>query len=221
MKNISVIFDMDGVLVDSNRAHYETFKLMGEKFAVPFTWEMMLSMVGMHNNEIVPRWLGATHARELTLERIDEIGREKEALYREIAGPSLKPIPGVIDLIRALRADGMTLAVGSSGPRENVALAVRILDVGSYFPVQITGSDVKRGKPAPDIFLKAAESLGRDPSCCVVIEDAPQGVQAALNAGMRVIAVTTSKPAADLKHAHLVVEHLSEVTPSVVRGLVN
>lgn len=217
---VSVIFDMDGVLVDSNPAHHVTFSLMGEKYGVPFTWEMMLGMVGMHNNEIIPRWLGKDYPG-LTPERIDEISREKEALYREKAAATLQPVPGVVELVRALHAAGFPLAVGSSGPRENVELAMEVTGVKECFPVRVTGSDVRRGKPAPDIFLKAAELLGQPPARCVVIEDAPQGVQAALNAGMKVIAVTTSKPAAELRAAHLVVESLAEVTPAVVRELVD
>jgi beta-phosphoglucomutase-like phosphatase (HAD superfamily) len=101
-----------------------------------------------------------------------------------------------------------------------VALAVETLGLAAYFSALITGDDVTRGKPAPDIFLKAADALGRNPAKCIVIEDAPQGIKAALAAGMKVIAVTTSRPRAELSSAHRVVEALSELDPPSILALV-
>lgn len=212
----SVIFDMDGVLVDSNPAHLEAFQRIGGELGVPFTLEMLQRSVGMHNNRIFPMWLGDG----LTPERIKELSDKKERIYREIAAPKLQPIPGSVGLVRSLHEAGVTLAVGSSGPRANVELAVRTLKVEKYFHAWVTGDDVQHGKPAPDIFLKASERLGRAPRDCVVIEDAPQGVQAALAAGMRVVAVTTSLPAEKLSAAHHVIESLDELRPETLLRMV-
>jgi HAD superfamily hydrolase (TIGR01509 family) len=133
---------------------------------------------------------------------------------RSVAIEALQPIPGSIDLVRALHDAGMPLAVGSSGPRDNVALALAKLGILQYFGAVVTGDDVTRGKPAPDIFLLAAARLRVDPWTCVVIEDAEQGVEAALAAGMRVVAVTTSLPAERLRKATRVVASLRDLTPT-------
>jgi beta-phosphoglucomutase-like phosphatase (HAD superfamily) len=126
----------------------------------------------------------------------------------------------VVELIRALRSDGLLLAVGSSGPRANVELVLEVLGVREAFSALSTGDEVRHGKPHPEVFLKAAAKLQLPPGRCVVIEDAPQGVQAGLAAGARVVAVTTSRPAADLVAAHCVVEGLRELTPASLRALV-
>jgi beta-phosphoglucomutase len=161
----------------------------------------------MHNNQIFPLWLETT----LSPERIVELALEKESLYREIAVSKLLPVSGALELVKKLHMAKVPLAIGSSGPRLNVDLAVKTLGLSELIPIRVTGDDVIHGKPAPDIFLKAAEALGRSPSECVVIEDAPQGIRAAHAAGMKVIAVTGSRSATDLNEAHWVVESLTEL----------
>jgi len=204
---LGVIFDMDGVLVDSNAAHFEAFKKLGEQIGVPFTRELLQRTVGMHNNQIFPIWLGAGIAQS----EITRLAGEKEQIYRSIARGTLREIPSARVLVKRLYDEGIPLAVGSSGPRENVELAIETLGLAPFFKVRVTGSDVTHGKPNPEIFLKAAEKLGLRPSDCVVIEDAPQGVRAALAAGMRVIAVTTTCPASELSAATRVVSSLDEI----------
>lgn len=211
----SVMFDMDGVLVDSNAAHFKAFQKMGEILGKPFTREHLEQTIGMHNSSIFPFWLGPG----LSPERVVELADQKERLYREFAVGKLREIPGATRLVRELHELGVPLAVGSSGPRANVELAVRTLGLAQYFRVLVTGDDVLRGKPAPDIFLKAAAGLGVEPSSCVVIEDAPQGIQAGLAAGMRVVAVATSRPAEFLGEAHRVFEGMGEIDPSALDGV--
>lgn len=213
---IGVLFDMDGVLVDSTKPHFEAFQKMAAIVGVPFSEELWARSIGMHNNQIFPLWLGS----DLSPERVAELASEKEALYRSHAAETLKPVEGVIELIKALKVDGgFKLAVGSSGPRENVELALKIIGVKASFDAVITGSDVKHGKPDPEIFLKAASSIGLSPDACIVIEDAPQGVNAALNAKMRVIAVTTSTTKENLVRATTVVSSLKSVNPHFIRAL--
>lgn len=210
-EKLGVIFDMDGVLVDSNLPHFEAFQVMAQRLGKPFTRELWERSIGMHNNSIFPMWLG----EGLTPERIQELADEKEALYREQAGSSLKAVDGVHELLEVLkRHGGFKLAVGSSGPRQNVALAIKILGAEKVFDTVVTGHDVKHGKPAPDIFLKAGQGLGLEPSRCLVIEDAPQGIKAAIAAKMRVVGLTTSKPAKELYEATVVVNSLRELTPA-------
>lgn len=203
----AVIFDMDGVLVDSNDAHLEAFKIFGREVGATMTREFFLSAVGMHNTQIMPMWLGS----HLTSEQIDDYGRRKEEIYRTVAAGHLKAIPGVLDLLKEVRALGLKTAVGSSGPRENVQLALKTLQIENEFDAIVTGSDITHGKPNPEVFLKAAQKMNLSPTECLVIEDAPSGVKAALAAGMRVVAITTSKPAADLKDASRVIERFAQL----------
>jgi beta-phosphoglucomutase len=207
MKSVGVIFDMDGVVVDSMATHYEAFKQLGKKLNRPFTPELLVATVGMHNNQIFPLWIGD----HLTPERITELAFEKESLYRTLAQDQLKAIPGVLELLEILQHEKIALAVGSSGPQENVELALRVLNVKKYFSGIVTGSDVTHGKPHPEIFLKAAQKLQMPATSCIVIEDALQGVKAARAAGMRVIAVTTSTPRESLLSADHVVDSLHEL----------
>jgi beta-phosphoglucomutase len=213
----SVVFDVDGVLVDSMDAHFEAFKKVGDFVGVPFTEDHLQQTFGMHNNQIFPLWLG----HDLSEQRITELALKKEAMYREIASQYLQPIDGSADLVRKLHEAKFQLAVGSSGPRANVELAVKTLGLHPFFMTLVTGDDVRHGKPAPDIFLQAAEKIGANPKDCLVIEDAPQGVQAALAAGMKVIAVTTSKPKEALQAAHWIVNSLREITPQKILEIIN
>lgn len=211
----AVIFDVDGVLVDSNEAHLVAFQKLGETLGVPFTADFFGRVLGMHNTQIFPLWLGS----RVTRADAERYGERKEEFYRELAVSKLREIPGSVDLVRRVRAAGFKTGVGSSGPRENVALALKTLGIADAFDAVITGSDITMGKPDPEIFLKAAAGLRLDPVHCVVIEDAPSGVQAALAAGMPVIAITTSRPAADLSHATLVVGRHPDIRESTIADL--
>lgn len=208
-----VIFDMDGVLVDSTEAHYQAWKRVGEAAGHPYSRDAFLRTFGMHNNQSIPAWFG----RPVPEAEIRDLADRKERLYREMARTLVRPVPGVVDLIRALARDGFKLAVGSSGPSENVAMALDLLQVRDAFAALSTGDEVKEGKPHPAIFLNAAHQLGLPPAQCAVIEDAPQGIQAAHAAGMLAIAIPTSRPAADLADADWFAASLKEVTPEGIR----
>ena len=211
---LGVIFDMDGVLVDSSAAHFEAFKAMGLKVGSEFTWEFFQRIFGLHNDEIFPLWLGPLSRAEVLA-----LAREKEALYRKLAPEFVRPIPGVLDLIDALAVAGFRLAVGSSGPRENVEMAQDILGRREVFATTVSGDDVKHGKPAPDIFLRAARELALEASQCLVIEDALAGIAAALAAQMRVVAIATSLPLAKLSDATFAVQEMRELSPDVIRKI--
>ena len=120
---------------------------------------------------------------DLTEARFREIDDRKEGYYREIIREKFPAMNGADDLIEALAGDGFRLAVGSSGPPENVELAIEKLRSGRLISAKVTGADVTRGKPDPQVFLMAAERLGVPPASCVVIEDAVHGVEAAKRAG--------------------------------------
>ncbi|MBI5495750.1 MAG: HAD family phosphatase [Deltaproteobacteria bacterium] len=201
---LAVVFDMDGVLLDSQAAHLEAFRQFVREHGATVDETLLRRTFGMHNRDILPMLLG----RPLPADERARLADEKEALYRRLARGRLREVPGARALVDALAAAGIPLAVGSSGPRANVELAVEELGMRGRFRALCTGDDIRHGKPDPEVFLLAAQRLGVEPEGCVVVEDAPEGVEAARAAGMRVLAVTTSRAAAQLGRAHRVVDSL-------------
>ena len=128
---------------------------------------------------------------------------------------------GASDLLRALRAAGFRLAIGSSGPAANVEVILRCLPSAELIEARVHGGEVEKGKPEPEVFLRAAEKLGVAPHRCAVVEDAPAGVQAAKRAGMAVVALTGTATREELAAADLVVDSLRELTPTQLAGLID
>lgn len=214
---LGAIFDMDGVLVDSNEAHFQAFRRIGAELGRQFSDAELQQTFGMHNNQIFPLLL----QEPLAPARIQELADQKEHYYRELARDTLQPIPGALALFESLRAAGWKLAIGSSGPARNVQLAIEVLGIGPHLHAVVTGDDITHGKPAPDVFLLCLQRLGLPGDRCVVLEDAPQGVTAALAAGIPAVALTSSRPAAMLGHAQLVVERLADLSPEGLAQLVD
>jgi beta-phosphoglucomutase len=213
----AVIFDMDGVLVDSSEAHFRAWAAVGAEIGVSYTRELFDRTFGMHNRQTIPLWLG----RSVPDEEIRGLALRKESHYREEARQSLRAIPGAVDLVNRLAQNGFRLAVGSSGPAANISLGLELLGISSYFHGLSSGDQVKEGKPHPAIFLNAAKVLNVEPSACIVIEDAPQGVEAAHRAGMKAVALPTSRPPDALAAADWVVAGHEDITPDALRRLLS
>jgi beta-phosphoglucomutase len=215
----AVIFDMDGVLVDSYRAHWQSWHFMADELGKGLTEEQFVTTFGRTSREIIAEHWGAD---SLSPAQIVEFDRRKEALYREIVAQDFPAMDGAGDLIRALSAAGFLLAIGSSGPPDNVVLAVEQLGATDYFQALVTGKDVTRGKPDPQVFLIAAERLGVAPTDCAVIEDAPVGIAAANAAGMTSIALlSTGHTAESVAAAKLIVKSLRELSPERIAALID
>jgi beta-phosphoglucomutase len=189
--DLAVIFDVDGVLVDSWDAHYRSWSQLAAECDVPFTEADFAASFGMTSDEVIRRHWSSPDGPP-SPDRIAVLDDRKERLYRELVDREFPPIPGAAELIDALHAAGVPLAVGSSGPPENVGLVLERLGRRQRFAAVVSRADVVRGKPAPDIFLEAGRRLGVPASRCVVIEDAPAGVAAARAAGMRVMALLST-----------------------------
>jgi beta-phosphoglucomutase len=217
-RTLGVIFDMDGVLVDSYQAHWQSWHFMADELGKGLTEAQFVSTFGRTSREIIAEHWGAN---SLTAEEIAEFDQRKEALYRELVDREFPAMDGASELIRTLSEKGFRLAVGSSGPPENVALAVERLRAGQYFNTLVTGRDVTRGKPDPQVFLLAAERLGVAPADCAVVEDAPVGIAAANAAGMASIALlSTGHTAESVKAAKLIVNSLRELSPERIARLI-
>jgi beta-phosphoglucomutase len=204
MKAKAVIFDLDGVLIDSAEPHHQSWRLLAKELGQDVTAEQFAASFGRQNRDIIPMLFGP----DLD-DRVGELSARKEELYRELVRGRLPAIPGGAELVGECRRAGLKLAIGSSTPRANIDLALDELGLADCFDVIVSDADVARGKPDPEVFLTAARRLGVPPRDCVVIEDAPSGVQAALAAGMKVVGLTTQHPPERLAQAHLVVDQLT------------
>lgn len=211
-----VLFDLDGVIVDSKAAHEAAFARLGEDAGYAFSHETFTRIFGMHNNDIFPILCG----RALPQAEIDALAERKEAIVREMIRGRVQALPGVSALIPALQQAGFRLAIGTSTPRANVELILRELALAEYFDAISSAEDVQRGKPDPQVFLIAAERVGVPPARCVVVEDAVAGVQAAHHGGMAALAVTTNHSREALRAAERVVDSLAEVGPEDFLALV-
>jgi len=214
----AAIFDMDGVLVDTYRAHYRSWLAMAQPHGLSFTEAEFAHTFGRTSREIIAHFWGDGRFTDAQIAALDE---KKEGAFRRIIEADFPAMPGARRLLEELHDAGFALAVGSSGPPENVDLVLERLGARRLFRAVVTGMDVTRGKPDPQVFLIAAERLGVPAERCAVIEDAPAGVAAANAAGMTSIGLTsTGRTTESLAAAHLVVGSLAELSADVLRRLI-
>jgi len=213
----SVIFDMDGVLVDNRMFHYRAWQRFAAKHGLPFDEARFTAELFGHTNPDILRGL---FGRPLDARLAEDYAAEKEALYRDLHHGNVRAARGLVRLLDGLRRNGATLAVATVAPRENLDFVLDETGLRTYFGVLVDVSAVRRGKPDPEIYLKAAELLARPPGRCVAVEDSLPGLRSARAAGMKVVAVTTTHEAAELADADLIVPHFEGVGPREIRGLV-
>ena len=215
-----VIFDMDGVLVDSYEAHYQSWVRMARSRGWEMTRQQFKATFGRVSRDIIQRLWGD----QVSGEEIPAIDDRKEEEYRAILREHFPEMDGAADLVRALHGAGFRLAVGSSGPKPNVETVIDRLPggAGQCFDAYVHAMDVTHGKPHPEVFLKAAEKLRLPPRRCAVIEDSLMGLEAARRAEMIAIGlIGTARREQLAELAHVVVDSLRELTPQRVRELID
>lgn len=196
-KTFAVIFDMDGVIADNLKYHKRAwqafFKRHGLKLTDKFFDE---KMNGRTNQEI----LETIFKRKLTRAEITADIKEKEELYRKIYRPLVKPVPGIVNFLKLLNSLDIKIALATAAPETNVNFILNGTKTRKFFAHLniVDAENVRRGKPNPEIFLKAAHKLKTPPRQCIVFEDAPLGIMAAKRAGMKVVGVATTYRAAKL-----------------------
>jgi beta-phosphoglucomutase len=205
------------VLIDSYSAHLESWRITCAARGLTITDEQFAAGFGRTSREFIRAvWPG-----QFDDAGVREFDLEKEAAYREILRTNFPEMDGAADLIQSAHADGFRLAIGSSAPPANVAVAVEALRNGNLISATVDGSQVKEGKPHPDVFLIAAKKLQIDPVRCAVIEDALVGVEAARRAGMTVVALLgTADPKLLAAAADLTVGSLRELSPKLIDELI-
>lgn len=189
-----VVFDLDGTLTDNMALHMDAFDAFVRRHGLPaLTLAARARLDGKRNRDIFPVLFG----RALDEDELRALSDEKESLYRELSRGRLQPLAGLRALLAALERHGVPVAVATSAPALNVPHTLGELGLALRLTRVVRSEQVPRGKPHPDVFLAAAESIGVAPEACLAFEDAPIGLRAARAAGMACVAVTTSFSAAE------------------------
>jgi beta-phosphoglucomutase len=215
----ALIFDMDGVLVDSNPFHIQKWKEFLQERGIQYNAEdLPKQILGIRNDTAFRRFFG----RELQEGEVKKLSEDLEARFRAAFRPYARPLPGLKALLDESHAEGIPLAVASSAMTRNVDFVVDTLELRSYFDSISSGDNVSRPKPDPEIYLKTAEKLGLAPAQCVAFEDSFVGIESAKRAGMKCVAIASTFPAEELQrqtHADLVVKGFEELSLSRLREL--
>jgi HAD superfamily hydrolase (TIGR01509 family) len=211
----AVLWDMDGVLADTSQLHFETWEQVLNEQGIPFDRQKFHLIYGLKNRDLLPFLAN----KPLEPQWIDWISDRKELAFRK-ALTGLQPLPGVLDWLQRFRMLRWKQAVASSAPPENVEEMVDVLRIRDFFDALVTPGDLP-GKPDPAVFLKASQQLGIPAESCIVIEDSIPGIDAAVKACMRCIAVTTTNPPAALTQADIIVDTMAQLTIDQVEALFN
>ncbi|PAU95865.1 hypothetical protein CK503_02065 [Aliifodinibius salipaludis] len=204
-----VIFDMDGVIVDSNPAHKKTIQIFCEKHNQDVSKTFLENrLYGRTNKEWIPELFG-----KISDDRLKKLADEKEQLFRDMFTPEDHIVEGIHEFLEKLEKKNISMAVATSAPRENADYILSRLFLTDYFETVLDSSHVTSGKPHPEVYLKAAKALGKKPTNCIVFEDSVSGVSAGRKAGANVIGVTTTHTNEELSPCTMVIENFVGFEP--------
>jgi HAD superfamily hydrolase (TIGR01509 family) len=205
--SFGIIFDMDGVLVNSNPYHKIALQQFARQHGHELSEkELKEKVYGRTNREWLTNLFGA-----LPEDKLRQYAEEKEALYRELFKADIAPVAGLLPFLQHLREHQVPVAIGTSAPRSNVDFTLRHTGTEAYFAIVLDDTFVTHGKPDPEIYLKAAQALNLPNDRCIVIEDSLSGVEAGLRAGSKVIGITTTHTAEELAGTHLVIDDFTRL----------
>lgn len=215
-KPAAIIFDMDGTLVDNNPYHVKAWQAFYQKRGRELSLdEYKQNINGRVAKDIFPY----IFQREITPEEIALLSDEKESLYRELYKPHIKPIDGLVPFLEEIKKAGLPMAIATSGLPVNIDFLFENLIIIQYFNSIIDATHITKGKPDPEIFIKAAQSINADPLSCVAFEDSVSGIAAAKAAGMKVVALTTMQKREFIQQADLIIDNYTQVNLPTLRAL--
>lgn len=216
-KHWGVLFDWDGVVIDSSPEHERAWELLAEERGLTLPEGHFKAGFGKKNEIIIPD-LGWSNDPV----KVRELADRKEELYRSlVSNNGVNILPGARELLEALKEEGIPRSVASSTPRANLNALFAATGLDALFDAVVCGDDVSHGKPDPEVFLKAATCLGLQPASSIVIEDAFAGIEAARSGGMKVVGVATTNPIEALVECDLSVDSLLQLTPSMLGALLH
>jgi len=219
MGNVSaVVFDFDGIILDSETPEFETHRLIFERCGLRLTAEEWCDQIGLWSEAYEDRWFATLCERAADPPDRAAFDAEKRRLFAGLV--SAEPMRGIRELLDALAARGIPVGVASSSPSRWVVPSIERLGLAGHFRAIVTGSDVERRKPAPDGYLEAARRLGAEPARTVAVEDSGPGIAAARAAGMKTVAIPHWLTAGhDLAAADLRVVHAGDLTVVALEAL--
>lgn len=203
----AVIFDFDGVIVDSEPLHCQAFRRTMQPFDIDFDYQFYCrQMLGFDDRDAL-RYLAEHFGQPELLDRLGDLIHRKSTMFEKVIADGIQPYPGIIELVRSL-ARHYPLAICSGALQSDIDLILPQLDdgtLGDCFKIMVTADDVERSKPHPESYRRAAELLRKPPENCLAIEDTPHGIQSAADTGMTVVALEHTYPRQKLAGAHLIV----------------
>jgi beta-phosphoglucomutase len=212
---IGLIFDMDGVIVHNNEYHYLAWQKLAKKYNVKITRKYYREKM---NGRTLMELMEIIFDGELDKSQALSVGLEKEAIYRELYAEHREATKGLIPFLELAKSKNIPMVVGTSAPKENVVFTLDGLDLRKYFVGVVDDSMVTKGKPEPEVYLKCAEMIKREPQRCIVFEDALSGIKAGQRAGAKVIALATSHEREELS-ADLIIDDFSQLKWEQVEAL--
>jgi len=203
------IFDMDGVLIDSNPFHKIALQRFCKQHGHDLSEAQLREKIYGRTNKDWLRNLFGDIDKNILLQYADE----KEALFRELYKKDVQALEGLIPFLAKLKKDGIPRAIATSAPRANVDFTLQYTDMGVFFDTILDEAFVSKGKPDPEIYLKSAKALGFDPKNCIVFEDSLSGIEAGKAAGCKVVGVTTTHSPEELDKTDFIIDNFSGITP--------
>jgi beta-phosphoglucomutase len=214
--SFAIIFDMDGVIVDSNPYHKIALQQFAREHGYELTEELLKEKVyGRTNKQWILNLFGP-----LPEAKVNQYAQEKEAMYRALYKNDVKPVKGLVKFLDLLEKNNISKAIGTSAPGVNVDFTLGGTDLEKYFSVILDDTFVTEGKPNPEIYIKAAKALNLPNRQCIVIEDSLSGVTAGKRSGSKVIGITTTHTAEELHEADLIINDFDELTIDVLQKLI-
>lgn len=215
-QTFAVLFDMDGVIVDTNPTHKIAIRQFCTKYGFELSEEQLVAKVyGRTNTDWITNLFGT-----LTPAALAAYAEEKEQLFRDLYRPHLAPVKGLLDFLKLLKAHRIPAAVATSAPPANLQFIIDGLNLRPYFTAFLDETFVTRGKPDPEIYRKTAHALQLPNAQCIVIEDSLSGIAAGKAAGSPVIGITTTHTRQEMAHTNYVIDDFTQLTLTTLESLI-
>lgn len=208
LKLKAVIFDLDGTLIDNNSFHLKTWLIYLKNMGINISVGEYKAHINGRTNESAINYI---FGKKMSQEEIIKHTRAKEALYRKLYSPHIKPVEGLLNLLAFLKQKGIKMGIATSGIQPNIEFMFDHIPIKEYFTIVVNSAHIQKGKPDPEIYTKTAESLQERSENCLVFEDALPGIESAHRAGMKVIAVATTHAIDELGTAEGVIINYKEL----------
>ncbi len=206
-RDVSVIWDLDGVIIDSFLFHLAAWREVGRQRGRTFTEDDFRRVFGAGRGDFTLWFFGP----DASTDEVEAVWEQKENIFRNLIKGNIEPLPGVLPLLRSLKQIGVRMALATLAHEETIELVLSTLDIKQLFECVVSGRELREGKITPEGFLIVANRLGVAPASCVVIEDAITSIAPAKAASMKCVAVTNTYPRESLAAADLVVDSLEEL----------